>query len=140
MTFPTCTGRTRKTHCTHRLPSQIRGLQDSQSSIFWNVLIYAAQLCFPYFRLSNISVLPLLYQVCCSNPVPHFHLSDIPPLSDSRSSLLIFSSKFEHILFRLWICFCKMKTVRNCQDTYNSLQISKRNEQAFPSQDPCNQM
>lgn len=29
-----------------------------------------------------------------------------PPLSDSRSSLLIFSRRFEHILFKLWICFC----------------------------------
>lgn len=30
----------------------------------------------------------------------------VPPLSDSRSSLLIFSRRFEHILFKLWICFC----------------------------------
>lgn len=85
----------------------------------------------------DLPILPLVSQACCLDPAPQFQLSDLPPLSDSRSSLLIFSSRFEHILFRLWICFCKMKTIRNHQDTSNPEQVSKVNTQAFSSQGLC---
>lgn len=139
MIFLPCIGHTSRTYHTHRTLFQIRGLQDSQSCIFWNAVVCAAHLHFPCFRLSDLPILPLLSQACCLDFVPHFYLSDIPPLSDSRSSLLIFSNRFEHILFRLWICFCKMKTIRNYQDTSNSVQVSKVNEQAFSSQGLCNQ-
>lgn len=48
-------------------------------------------------------LLPLSLLRVAANP-------SVPPLSDSRSSLLIFSRRFEHILFKLWICFCNTHT------------------------------
>jgi len=139
MTLLPCIGHTNRTYCMYRTPFQIRGGSRKANLASFGMLSSTLLICislqalwFTYFA-TNLS--SLLLGPC----TPHFHLSDIPPLSDSRSSLLIFSSRFEHILFRLWICFCKIRTIRNHQDTYSSVEVSKVNEQAFSSQCLCNQ-
>lgn len=54
-----------------------------------------------------------------------------PPLSDSRSSLLIFSSRFEHILFRLWICFCATSGLIRAASVINCFSCSSTSGSGF---------